>query len=108
MVWGFDFLPYNKIIFSERSGQISILDPGTGAVTALSGEPEVLDQGEGRLLDLRTDPDWVYFCFSAPGMNNSSLMTLARAQLQATSLVNLERIYISDEPRSRNIHLVAG
>ncbi len=108
VIWGFDFLPDQQIIFTERAGQIFIFNPQTKVTTPVTGVPEVAAGGEGGLLDLRLHPDFrnnkeVYFCYTegAPGGRTQSL---GRAELQGTSLINQERIFTAGNPNSAPNH----
>lgn len=53
--WGLDELPDGHIIFTERNGRISLLDPENGNLT-LFVEREIEDVGEGGLLGIAVDP----------------------------------------------------
>ncbi len=55
--WGLDELPDGRIIFTERNGRISLLDPENGNVS-LFLEREIEDVGEGGLLGLAVDPSY--------------------------------------------------
>ncbi len=53
--WGIDFLPDGIIIFTERSGKVSILDDGEVKVVANLDVSEVSESG---LLGIAVDPDF--------------------------------------------------
>jgi glucose/arabinose dehydrogenase len=105
VIWGFDFLPDQRIIFSERPGRILILNPQTRQVTQLSGVPTVSTGGEGGLLDLKLHPNFVnnnlvYFCYTQSGRS----MALGRAVLNGNALTNFERIFLSNGANNSQTH----
>ena len=69
--WGLAFLPDDgRLLVTERTGGISLVDPADGAVEAVAGAPEVFAEGQGGLLDVAVHPDYpddarVYLTYSA-------------------------------------------
>ena len=66
--WGLARLPDGKLLVTERSGQMRLVDPGTGSARVVGNVPEVLAEGQGGLLDVVIDPDFgsnstIYFTF---------------------------------------------
>ncbi|MBC8173768.1 MAG: PQQ-dependent sugar dehydrogenase, partial [Chitinophagales bacterium] len=53
--WGMDYLPDGRLIFSERSGDISILDQQTKQIKKILTR-DIADRAEGGLLGLAVDP----------------------------------------------------
>jgi glucose/arabinose dehydrogenase len=106
VIWGFDFLPDSKIIFSERSGRLLILTPDSGEVTQISGVPAVVTGGEGGLLDVRLHPNFatnklLYFCYTAPGKATA----LGRGTLNGNRLTNVESLFKTNDANNSEIHL---
>lgn len=67
-VWEIDFLPTKEMLFTERSGTVSMLKGGN--VTALADIQDVYVRGEGGLLGMTVDPDfttnrYIYTCFNS-------------------------------------------
>lgn len=57
IIWGFEFLPNGDIIFTEKSGKISIFS--NNKITELTGVPtDIVDDGQGGLLDICLHPDY--------------------------------------------------
>ena len=54
--WSIDFLPGGRMIFTERSGQVSILDDGQPKVV---GEIDISEISESGLLGIAVDPEFV-------------------------------------------------
>lgn len=66
--WALGFLPDGRMLVSERSGQLRVIDDGVVG-EPIAGVPEVYNQGQGGLLDLALAPDFatsgqIYLTFS--------------------------------------------
>jgi glucose/arabinose dehydrogenase len=55
--WSFGFLPDGRILITERSGRLLLVDGET--TTPVSGLPEIADVGQGGLLDVLVPRDFV-------------------------------------------------
>ena len=93
--WAVDWLPDGRMLITERPGRIVIADDES--TTTLSGGPEVWAQNQGGMLDVQVGPNykqdgWIYFSYSASGDGGGGTV-LARAQLDGTSLTNVEELY---------------
>jgi glucose/arabinose dehydrogenase len=105
VIWGFDFLPDERIIFTERSGKLLILDPDTRQSSDVTGLPSISTGGESGLLDLKLHPNFsennlVYFCYTAAGKT----LTLTRARLNGNNLENLQNIFTSNTAVNSSNH----
>jgi aldose sugar dehydrogenase len=64
------FLPDGRLLVADRQiGQLSILDVGTGALTAVTGIPAVHGKIDGGLLDVLVHPQyarngWLYLAYA--------------------------------------------
>jgi glucose/arabinose dehydrogenase len=94
--WGMAFLPDGRLLVTERSGRLNLLDPATGARTPVSGVPAVKAVGQGGLLDVVLHPEfssnhWVYLSFSA---GEGGLSThLGRGRLQGEALTEFQLLF---------------
>ena len=66
--WALGFLPDGRMLVTERSGQLRIVDDGAVG-EAIAGVPAVYNRGQGGLLDLALAPDFetsgqIYLTFS--------------------------------------------
>jgi aldose sugar dehydrogenase len=109
VVWGFDFLPDGRILFTERGGAMGALDPKSGAVTAIQGVPKVWARGQGGLLDVRVAPGKgrtprIYFAYSEPVGPETATTALASATLSGAELTQLRKLFSAHEPNSNTIH----
>jgi aldose sugar dehydrogenase len=108
VIWDFAFLPDNRIVFTERSGKIKILDPRASKITVVDGVPKVVESAEGGLLGLALDPNfktnqYIYFSYSeaVPGGTTTSL---ARAQLSGHRLLHLRKIFQALPANNKGVH----
>ncbi|WP_434130306.1 PQQ-dependent sugar dehydrogenase [Methylocaldum sp. GT1BB] len=108
VVWGFDFLPDGRIVFTERDGQLRILDPSTRSVQTVQGAPAVVQAGQGGLLDVRVHPEfdkngWIYLTYSEKATHGMTT-ALGRGRLEGTELKDYRKLFSAFEPNGNNIH----
>jgi len=108
VIWGFDFLPDGKVIFTERGGVMGILDPKTKAVYTLKNVPKVHSAGQGGLLDVRVHPNFaknnlIFFTYSEP-LGELSTTAVASAELKVTELINVKKLFSAWKPNSHDHH----
>lgn len=103
VVWSFDFLNADSVIFTEKSGKLYTLDLKTKKATAITGAPKVYDAGQGGLLDVRVHPKngFVYLSYSEPVGEDKSTTALGRGKLEGNKLVGFQKIF-SALPASEN------
>lgn len=100
--WGLAFLPDGRLLVTERSGNLRILETDNTLSEPLSGTPEVVAKGQGGLLDVMLDPDFesnrfVYLSFSESGENNSASTALGRGTLENDQLKDFTVIFSQEE-----------
>lgn len=110
--WALEFLPDGRLLVTEKSGEIRLFDPDSGAIGDVTGVPEVAYQGQSGLGDIVLAPDYaddgtVYLSYVAP-VDGGSVVTVARARLALTgsggSLENLEVVWRAGPPVGRGGH----
>jgi glucose/arabinose dehydrogenase len=105
VVWGFDFFPDGRIIFTERGGKMGIFDPKSKAVTMLKNVPAVHEAGQGGLLDVQIHPKGaIYFTYSEPTGKDTSTTALARGEIKGDSLQNVKVLFSGWKPNSNDHH----
>lgn len=106
VIWGFDFLPDSRIIFTERGGKMAIFDPSTKKVTELSGVPKVHAHGQGGLLDVRVHPTngLIYFTYSEPIKGDISTTAWASAVLNGDKLTSVKKLFSAHQGNDNEIH----
>ena len=98
VIWGFDFLPDHKIIFTTRDGSIKIFDQDKKTLVNVTGAPTVWDRGQGGLLDIRVHPqnkNRIYLTYSkAKGKEAST--AVAVATLKDYTLNDVKDIFVGN------------
>lgn len=101
VIWGFDFLPQDKMVFTYRSGAMKLLDLKTSKVERISGVPKSLAHGQGGLLDVAysSKNQRLYLTFSAPYERAISTF-LASGKLKGAVLTDV-KVHFGAKTRSR-------
>jgi glucose/arabinose dehydrogenase len=78
--WAFEFLPDQRILVTERQGNLRIVDKDGKVSAPLKGLPKVYFEGQGGLLDVALDPQFatnrtIYWTYAEPrdGGNGTAL-----------------------------------
>lgn len=103
VVWGFDFLPDAKVVFTERAGFLGVLDPKTGKVQEVQGAPKVWANGQGGLLDVKAHGGWLYLTWSEP-VDDGAATALGRGKLRDGKLADFERLLLTNAGGNRGEH----
>lgn len=106
--WGMTWLPDGRILVTELSGEILVIENDKYAGKKLNGVPEVYNKNQGGLLDIQLHPNyesngWIYFSFSKPGDGGGST-AIMRAKLEGENLVKKELIYESFPKTRSGVH----
>ena len=101
--WGMVFLPDNRLLVTERAGNLRILDKNNRLSKPLKGVPKVFAKGQGGLLDVALDPNFqqnrlVYLSYAEPGNNNTVSTALGRGKLEGNELKDFKVIF-RQEPK---------
>lgn len=111
--WALSLLPDGKILVTERSGQLRLIENGTLQETPVKGVPKVFYQGQGGLLDVVAHPNfasnkYVYLTFSseaASGEKGKGANTaLLRAKFENNELVEPTVIYKASPNAEGKVH----
>lgn len=103
VIWGFDFISPEKIIFTVRNGKFYVFDLKTKKSTEITGAPKVYTENQGGLLDVRVHPKngYIYFTYSEPVGLNEATTALARAKISGSKLTDFHKLF-SAQPASKN------
>lgn len=107
--WAMTFLPDGRLLVTEMSGTLHLVDLEADSRASLSGVPDVVHIEQGGLGDVVLHPDYesnqlVYFSYVEPGDGELLGGVVARAQLQLDDngggvLQNVETIW-SQSPKT--------
>ncbi len=87
--WGLQFLGPDRVLVTERRGNLRVVSLQGRISKPLAGVPKVFAEGQGGLLDVALAPDFstsrrVYFSYAEPRDGRRNGTTLARARLVET------------------------
>ncbi len=110
--WGMAFLPDGRLLFTERAGQLRILNNDSTLSEPLEGVPEVFNQGQGGLLDVTLDPSFannqrVYLSFAEPGEDSTASTALGYGILRDDRLEDFTVIF-RQEPKVKGPNHFGG
>jgi glucose/arabinose dehydrogenase len=102
------FLAADRLLLTERSGTVRLLDLEHGSSVSLSGVPEVVAEGQGGMLDVAIGPNydaegWIYFTYSKRS-GSEAATTLARARLAGNRLLDWEDLLVTDSATGGRRH----
>ena len=98
--WGLAFLGRDKLLVTERSGQLRLVTNGKVS-KPITGLPEIWVGGQGGLLDVASHRDWIYFSYAEPGslpLTNSTAVARGKLNTEKLQLTGLEVIF-SQQPK---------
>ncbi len=110
--WGLAFVPDTpKLLVTELSGSLQLVDRERGTTTELSNTPEVLARGQGGLLDVAVHPDfpdepWVYLTYAGTDDRGYSATHLGRGRLdpEAPAFEAFEQLHVAEPFLDRTAH----
>jgi glucose/arabinose dehydrogenase len=101
--WGIAQLPDERLVITERSGQLRVLNSDGTLSDPVEGVPEVFNTGQGGLLDVVLDPDFqnnqmIYLSFAEPGEDSTAATALGRGKMVDNRIEDFEVIF-RQEPK---------
>ncbi len=100
--WAMAFLPDGRLLVTLKTGQLKLLNIGTGALGDITGVPTVVYGGQGGLGDVVVHPQFasngiVYISYAEAGANSTRGAAVARATLSLSgdggALTNLQVVW---------------
>lgn len=107
--WAVAFIDSKRMLVTERSGNLRVVQAGLPPSAPVTGLPEIDAGGQGGLLDLITDSKFasnriIYFCYSEEanaktgGSGNSTALASARLSDDAKKLEQV-KVLFSQQPK---------
>lgn len=101
--WGIAILPDGRMLVTEKSGTLRLVELNGKISAPLGGVPPVASSGQGGLLDVALDPAFdsnrlVYLSYSEPGSNGTAGTAALRGRLGASGLEDVKVVY-RQEPK---------
>ncbi|MEJ1364263.1 MAG: PQQ-dependent sugar dehydrogenase [Candidatus Sedimenticola sp. (ex Thyasira tokunagai)] len=95
--WGMAFLPDGRLLITERTGRLRLIEDDHLLPQPIEGLPAITPRGQGGLLDVALHPDyknngWIYLSYAAPGKGGIGT-EVGRGRLQGNRLVDWQPIF---------------
>jgi glucose/arabinose dehydrogenase len=96
--WALAFTPDGRLLVTERSGALRVIEKGKLLPKAIEGTPSVWTQQDGGLFDVELQPDyakngWIYLSYADPGPDGSSMTVIIRGRIKGGRWVDQEVLY---------------
>ncbi len=111
MPWGIAFLPNGKMLVTDRSGMLYLINEKNKESQKVEGLPAIRTSGQGGLMDVVIHPDFnknntIYLSYSKPKEGDTKMQTTAilKAVLKGNQLENVEDIFIAKPYSTTNHH----
>ena len=97
--WGLAFLPDGRMLVTERSGTLNLVDPDGWTRQRVAGVPPVDARNQGGLLDVALHPDFgdnrfVYLTWSGAGEQGNATH-LGRGRLEGGRLADFQALFVA-------------
>jgi glucose/arabinose dehydrogenase len=100
--WGIAFLPDGRMLVTERSGRLRVIENGRLQPDPIRGIPAVYG-GEGGLLDVALHPnysrpgnDWIYLSYGDKSPGGLGMTAIVRGRLRDGAFVDQQQIFKAD------------
>ena len=106
--WGITFLSEKKMIVTERSGSVILIDLKKNKKSVLKNIPNVMADGQGGMLDVALSPNykengWIYFTY-VKNVKGQGATVLARAKLKANQFNSWQVLLITKSRTTTSHH----
>ncbi len=96
--WSLAFLPDGRMLFTERTGQLFVLEKPGSAPVQIPGIPAVWDRDEGGLMTVAVHPDyarngWIYLTLSDPGPGDTGMTQVVRGRIKNRRWAETEAVF---------------
>ncbi len=97
--WGMAPLSGNRMLVTQKTKGMVVIDLKTGAQQNIKGEPDFKVIGQGGLLDVETAQsggrDIVFLCYSKP-VSGGTTVAVTRSELDTATLTNTRDVFVSN------------
>ena len=106
--WCLAFLPDQRMLVTQRSGELRYVDPEGGVSEPITGTPQPYVRSQGGLFDVLLAPDFAetgtLYLSLAAGTPESNATQIVRAQLKDMALVNSTVIFEVAHKKDTPVH----
>lgn len=96
--WGMTWLSENKLLITEREGDILIFENDSFTGQKIEGLPVVRSSGQGGMMDIQAHPayaenGWIYISIAKDKEDDKSTTAILRFKLEGNQAVQLEELW---------------
>jgi len=106
--WSLAFLPDGRMLVTERSGRLRVIDNGELQDEPISGIPQAYVNSQGGLFEVLPAPDFnssnIIYLSMAYGTARENSLLVIRGRLQGNSLVGMEEVFRAHPLRNTPVH----
>lgn len=106
--WGMVFLSDNRLLVTEREGNILLVNLKKLTKTKIQNTPKVMAEGQGGMLDIALPPNykktgWIYFTY-VKNIDDEGVTVLSRAKLKSNRFYNRQELLSTDSATDTSQH----
>ena len=101
--WSLSFIDENKILLTEKSGNIKIVNLKENKIKNINHNLKILEDGQGGLLDILYKDNVVYVSYSENRLNGMSSTSVARGKFNIKK-INFKNIFRAEPPINSGYH----
>ncbi len=101
--WGSTFVNNNKLLITEKSGKIKLINLNSKQISEISHNLNYLEDGQGGLLDILFKDNFVYISYSENRGDLKTSTSIARARFYKKEL-NFKNIFQANPPIDSGYH----
>jgi len=108
VIWGMDFIDKENLIFTQKSGLLSILNLKTKEIRDIKHNLNIFNVGQGGLLDIKVSPtyekDKTIFITYSKRVSNMGATTLVKARLEKNVLFDIVELLETKSLSDKGYH----
>lgn len=111
--WSMTFLPDGRMLVTERTGRLRVVENGKLRPELIGGLPGIVVEKEAGLMSVVAHPDfarnqWLYLSFADPGPGETAMVKIVRARLHEWQLVEHTTIFSVPRETYQTGHVLFG
>ena len=108
--WGMDLISENKILITEKVGNLKLLDLSSGEVQDIKGLPKIHFRNQGGLSEIKVSPNFkedkiIFFSYTSLNLaDGTNTLAVSSASLNGENLENVKEIFRAKANRRTGAH----
>ena len=101
--WGSTFVSNNKLLITEKSGKIKLINLNSKKISEVNHNLNYLEHGQGGLLDILFKDSFIYISYSENRGSGKTSTSIAKAKFDEKKL-NFKNIFQANPPINSGYH----